>query len=250
MILLGRTCSRSLWWGWRCRWGWWPARWGRGSSAASSQGSGPATRSCNWSGRDICHFVGAIFSSEFDTKKHANAGFHTPTKNIKMPQFLIFYTRLKKLTCGACDKYPVCLWKWVEDPDYITTRARLCKLCTQCVSGSIDFSTNSVIGEKPIHRALELRFVSAHLGGSVSKLNAKLNAKQWFKTNLHFPSVLQKCRSTRNVLHVHGGILTCLINFLSVYRSMGEFPPVPSHQRADVSSHQFAFSIANKLPKL
>ena len=85
-------------------------------------------------------------------QKHANAGFHTPTKNIKMPQFLIFYTRLKKLTCGACDKYPVCLWKWVENPDYIRTRARLCKLCTQCVSGSIDFSTNSVIGEKPIYR--------------------------------------------------------------------------------------------------
>ena len=60
------TCSRSLWWGWRCRWGWSPTRWGKGSSAASSPGSGTATRSYNWS--DFCRFVDAIFSSEFDTK--------------------------------------------------------------------------------------------------------------------------------------------------------------------------------------
>ena len=82
------------------------------------------------------------------------------------------------MACGACDKYPVCLWKWVEDPDYIRTRARLCKLCTQCVSGSIDFSTNSVIGEKPIYRVLELRLVSAHLFGSVSMQSSMKSSMQ------------------------------------------------------------------------
>ena len=36
----GPTCSRSWWWGWRCRWGWSPTPSGRDSSAASWLESG------------------------------------------------------------------------------------------------------------------------------------------------------------------------------------------------------------------